>query len=137
MLDAKTIQKYKSWKLSKLLKEVERLVNAFVRKRDSLYNGQYFKCISCDNVKQMSQCNAGHYFSVGNYGAVRFNLDNIHAQCIHCNFRLHGNLIPYRENLIKKIGIERFEHLEMLAHSNFKYDRLVLIDIIEKFKNSA
>lgn len=135
MLEAKTIQKYKAWKLSKLLDTAQVVVNAFVRDRDKLNDAGDFRCISCRRVKDKSQCNAGHYFSRGNYGSVRFDLDNIHSQCVKCNLHLHGNLIPYGVNLKKKIGIERYEKLEIMAHlPNFKHDRFILIDIIERFK---
>ena len=82
MLEAKTIQKYKSKSLSWLIDKAQELVNAYVRKRDSLYDGDYFICISCDKLKPKSQCNAGHFYSRGNFGSVRFNLDNIHLDYI-------------------------------------------------------
>ncbi|MDV3822927.1 NinG protein [Elizabethkingia anophelis] len=135
MIEAKTIQRYKAKKLSILIEEAQKVVNAYVRKRDQLNDRGDFVCISCQTLKTKDQCNAGHYYSRGGYGSVRFDLDNIHSQCIKCNMHLHGNLIPYRENLIKKIGQERFDQLEMMSKlKNFKYDRFVLIDIIERFK---
>jgi hypothetical protein len=138
VLEAKTIQKYKSKSMSYLIEKAQELVNAYVRKRDSLYDGEYFVCISCDKLKPKSKCNAGHFYSRGNFGSVRFNLDNIHAQCIKCNLHLHGNLIPYQKNLIKKIGQARFDNLEMMAYAKgFKHDRFMLIDIIEKYKNAS
>ncbi len=48
--------------------------------------------------------NAGHYFAKEFYKSVRFDVDNIHGQCVRCNKYLSGNLIPYRENLLIKIG---------------------------------
>lgn len=138
MLEVKTIQKYKSKSLSWLIDKAQELVNAYVRKRDSINEFGDFICISCSRLKPKSQCNAGHYFSRGNYGSVRFNLDNIHAQCIQCNLHLHGNLIPYQKNLIKKIGQERYDSLDMMAHfRGYKHDRFMLIDIIEKYKNAG
>lgn len=39
------------------------------------------------------------------------------------------------ENLIKKIGAERFAQLEQLAYiRGYKHDRIMLIELIEKFK---
>ena len=135
MIEAKTIQKYKNKKLSKLIEEAQKLVNAYVRQRDAINERGDFICISCRKLKSKSQCNAGHYFSRGNYGSVRFDLDNIHSQCVQCNLYEHGNLIPYRENLIKKIGTERFEQLEQLARlRGFKFDRITIIETIERFK---
>ena len=135
MLEEKILKKYNASKLSKLLDETQFWVNKRVRERDSLNDYGDFRCISCQKVKAKDQCNAGHYFSRGNYGSVRFDFDNIHAQCIQCNLHEHGNLIPYRENLIRKIGVERFEKLETLAHlRGFKHDRFILIEIIERLK---
>lgn len=135
MLTAETIQKYKGKSLSYLIDKAQNVVNRYVRYRDSA-NG-FFICISCQELKKVNQMNAGHYFAkeVRQYKAVRFDLDNIHGQCIRCNKYLSANLIPYRNNLIKKIGLERFERLEQLATlNNFEYNRLMLIDIIERFK---
>lgn len=135
MLEAKTIQKYKAKKLSWLIEKAQELVNSYVRKRDSINNQGDFICISCGRLKPKNQANAGHFFARGNFGSVRFNLDNIHGQCIQCNLHFHGNLIPYQKNLIKKIGQARFDNLEMMAYARgFKHDRFMLIDIIEKYK---
>jgi Bacteriophage Lambda NinG protein. len=135
VIEAKTIQKYKNKKLGKLIEEAQKLVNAYVRQRDAINEQGDFICISCRKLKSKSQCNAGHYFNRGNYGSVRFDLDNIHSQCVQCNLYEHGNLIPYRENLIKKIGTERFEQLEQLARlRGFKFDRITIIETIERFK---
>lgn len=133
MIDEKIKQRYNSKSVPQLVQIAQRYFNAYTRKRDSS-NG-FFKCISCQEDKPISKMHAGHYFSVGNHGSVRFDVDNCHGQCQKCNTFLHGNLIPYRENLIKKIGQERFDQLEMMSKlKNFKYDRFVLIDIIERFK---
>ena len=37
---------------------------------------------------------------------------NVHLQCSVCNNHLSGNLINYRTNLVKKIGLEHVELLE-------------------------
>lgn len=133
MIEAKIIQKYKSKAVPQLVQIAQRHFNAFIRKRDS-FDG-FFKCISCSEIKPVSKMHAGHFFSVGNYASVRFDVDDCHGQCHKCNTFLHGNLIPYRENLIKKIGQERFDQLEMMSKlKNFKHDRFILIDIIERFK---
>ena len=118
-----------------LINKAQECVNAYVRKRDDL--GGFFECMACKEIKPSSQANASHYFpkEVKQYSAVRFDLDNLWVCCIRCNHYLSGNLIPYRKNLIEKIGIERFENLERLSNvKNFKHDRFILIDIIERFK---
>ena len=79
--------------------------NKFIRNRDK---GE--ACISCGNYTTLQ---AGHFFSAGQHPSVKFNEDNCHGQCVHCNYYKHGNLINYRHNLIEKIGEDRFEKLNL------------------------
>jgi hypothetical protein len=67
---------------------------------------------------------------------VRFDEDNVHLQCEYCNTSLSGNLLRYRENLINKIGIERFEQLEAKAYLTRKFtiDEVKEINQIYKLK---
>lgn len=48
--------------------------------------------------------------------------------------------MEYRKNLINKIGLARVEALDMIAaqskRTNFKWDRTLLIEIIEKYKKN-
>lgn len=88
------------------LRELQAAFNAWIRARDA---GQ--PCISCGRFHQ-GQWHAGHYRSVGSEPALRFEPDNVHLQCAPCNTHLSGNLIPYRVNLIKKIGADRVDWLE-------------------------
>jgi hypothetical protein len=87
-------------------REAQTAFNAFIRARDSLQ-----PCISCDRHHN-GQYHAGHYRSVGSAAHLRFNELNVHKQCAPCNNHLSGNLISYRVNLIKKIGINSVEELE-------------------------
>lgn len=82
---------------------------------------------------------AGHYYSTGYYDGLRYDEDNCHGQCRACNTFLHGNLIEYQENLIKKIGIERFEKLKIRAgyykrygNKFSRYELQMLISLYKK-----
>jgi len=90
---------------SDYLKELQVVFNQWVRLRD-----KYEVCISCQ--KPPKKRNAGHYRSVGSSPELRFEPLNVNLQCEFCNTYQHGNLIPYRQNLIKKIGIDKVEWLE-------------------------
>ena len=87
--------------------------NAYIRKRDE---GE--DCISCKGKVNFnsyvggSGVNAGHYKSRGGHASLRFEGLNIHVQCFRCNVHLSGNIGPYRENLIDKIGLDKVEWLE-------------------------
>ena len=80
--------------------------NAYIRGRDKNQ-----PCISCGRSSDAKQ-NAGHYRSVGAAPQLRFNEDNCHKQCEHCNSFLSGNLAGYRPGLIERIGLARVELLE-------------------------
>ncbi|MFP7656097.1 recombination protein NinG [Chryseobacterium proteolyticum] len=95
---------HKDW-----LKDLEKVVNEFIRLRDK---GK--PCISCGSVNYTMS--AGHYFPAGSYGNVRFDEDNIHGQCwFNCNSSKHGNLAEYTLRLPERIGKERFEQLQVRA----------------------
>lgn len=104
--------------------------NKFIRKRD-----QDKPCISCGKYTLLQ---AGHFYSAGSNPVVRFNEDNVHGQCKKCNYFLSGNLLPYRENLIEKIGQDRFDKIthsvQLSKQIGFKWDKFYLIEIIEKYK---
>jgi Bacteriophage Lambda NinG protein len=94
-------------KKSEVKKEVERVVNTYIRERDKDQ-----PCISCGSYTSYPFFHAGHFISVGANDTLRFEPDNIHKQCCKCNTHGNGMYGPYRINLIKKIGIERVEWLE-------------------------
>ncbi|WP_371878107.1 recombination protein NinG [Chitinophaga nivalis] len=131
-LSAKTIQKYKGRGISFLLREAETVFNRYIRQRDS--QDGYFKCISCQEYKPVSKMHAGHFMSAGHHTAVRFNEDNVHGQCEKCNTFLHGNLISYQENLIKKIGQDSVDIIKSTCRNTAKWHRIDLISIIETYK---
>ena len=97
-------QKIKS--RSDWLKDTQVVFNKYIRLRD-----QNDGCISCGS-KSASAYHAGHYRSIGSARHLRFNELNCHRQCAACNTHLSGNLINYRQGLIRKIGIYAVEELE-------------------------
>lgn len=91
---------------SEWIKEAQTVFNKWIRIRD-----KELPCISCQK-HHAGQYHAGHYLSVGARPNLRFNLYNAHKQCQPCNTHLSGNLVLYRKNLIKKIGLGNVEWLE-------------------------
>ncbi len=91
---------------SEWLKEAQTAVNAYVRERD-----KELPCVSCGRHHE-GQYHAGHYRSTGSAPELRFDEQNIHKQCAPCNNHLSGNLIPYRVELIRRIGQDGVDYLE-------------------------
>jgi hypothetical protein len=91
---------------SEWLRQAQAVFNQYIRLRD-----KDLPCISCQRHHQ-GQYHAGHYLTVGARPELRFNENNLAKQCSACNLHLSGNLINYRINLIKKIGLAEVEMLE-------------------------
>jgi hypothetical protein len=121
-LDLMTVQDY--------IKLAQQVFNKYIRLRDV---GNV--CISCQ--KKPLKENAGHFYNANNHWSVRFDERNVHLQCEHCNTFLSGNLIYYRENLLKKIGIEEFENLSVEAMKTRKFTIEELKEIIATYKKKC
>ena len=131
--------KSKAWKKTKknmqenletiqdLVKATQIVFNKYIRLRD-----KDELCISCKQKPKKS--NAGHFYNANNHWNVRFDERNVHLQCEHCNTFLSGNLINYRENLLKKIGEGKFQLLEAEANKTRKFTKEELKEIIETYK---
>ncbi len=137
-MEAKTINKYSKKSVLQLNAIAVKHFNKFIRLRDS-ENG-FGVCISSGQRLKVPSLNAqaGHFYSAGKYPELRFNEDNVHLQGKSDNYFNGGNLLEYRKNLIKKIGVERVEKLDYIVDISkrkpYKIDRFFLIEIIEKYK---
>ena len=112
---------------SDYLKIAQQVFNKYIRKRDNGLN-----CISCD--KPCKKENAGHYYSQGGHSNVRFNEDNVHLQCEHCNTYLSGNLLNYQLKIKERIGSQKLMELQAIAHETKKWTKDELKEIIATYK---
>jgi len=125
----KKVLKEKLKTTSDYLKELQTVFNQWIRLRDK---GNV--CISCQ--KPAKKENAGHYRSVGSSPQLRFEPLNNNLQCEYCNTYLHANLINYRINLIKKIGLDKVEWLEQ-EHEPKHYSIPELILMKQEYKEKV
>lgn len=114
------------------LKEAQAIFNQYIRLRD-----KDAPCISCQRF-HTGQYHAGHYKTTGSHPELRFNEFNVHKQCAPCNNHLSGNIINYRLNLVKKIGLDEVEWLES-NHTANKYtiDDIKALKVLYKLKIKA
>lgn len=98
-----------------LVKKLDRLFSLYIRLRDAMPNG-YVRCISCGKIKTFDDVDCGHFYS-RTHMSTRFDEDNCNAECKFCNRFSADHLIAYQTNLIRKIGISRFEKLGLKAKS--------------------
>lgn len=113
---------------SDYLKLAQQVFNKWIRLRDADQN-----CISC-GAPPTNKRDSGHYWSAGGHSSVRFNENNVHAQCVACNQHKHGNLIAYQKGLIAKIGAQKYAELEEMAHDTRKWDKEELKELITLYK---
>ena len=89
------------------IKKAQTAFNAYIRARDA-----GLPCISCGCPDGKGKRNACHYRPAGVNTALRFDERNVHGGCERCNTFQSGNLVGYREGLIKRIGILQVEWLD-------------------------
>ena len=113
--------------IPQLIKAAQKEFNAFIRERDRLAG---HPCISSGRPLDWSgnSVDAGHYRSTGAASHLRFDERNVHAQSKHDNQYKAGNVVEYRLNLIKRIGLEAVEALEA-DNDPVKWDRDTLRQI--------
>jgi hypothetical protein len=109
------------------IKIFQSVFNTFIRLRD-----KDLPCVSC-GVYNCEEFHAGHYIA-STYQYHRFNEFNVHKQCSRCNTHLRGNLIPYRIELIKRIGLNEVEYLEDSRHMMLEITIPEIKEQINKYK---
>ena len=119
--------------LAQLKKDLTKVFNAYIRKRDSNDDGTFI-CISCNKTKDVRLMHAGHFHSAGKNEAVRWDELNVSGQCSYCNTFEHGNLLGYREGIIKKYGQKIVDDLEIKRHNKSKMARFEVQLLIEIYK---
>ena len=112
------------------LKEAQTIFNKYVRLRD-----MGLVCVSCQQPPKKKNC--GHYFSQGGHSNVRFDEDNCHLQCEHCNTFLSGNLLNYQIGIQKRIGAQKLLELQERAHVTKKWSIEELKEIIKTYKTKV
>lgn len=110
------------------LKLAQTVFNLFIRTRDA---GQ--KCISCDCDMSTRKGDASHFYAT-TYSSLRFEPDNVHLSCVHCNQHLSGNIHEYRPRLIKKIGAARVKWLDDHAHDKFEITIDEIKELIKEYR---
>jgi hypothetical protein len=110
------------------IKSAQTAFNAWIRARDD-----GLPCVSCGRL-DMKKRNAGHFMPTSTRPSLRFEPMNVHLQDEYCNTFLHGNLVNYRIELVKRIGIEKVEWLESDNHPVKKWTIDELKEITKTYR---
>ena len=118
----------------KLRDKLDSVFSKYIRLKFSDARGNC-SCISCGKVFYWKDIQNGHYMS-RRYMSTRFSEDNCRPQCISCNIFNQGNIQMYRRALIKQIGEQRVDLIEVRAKQESKnwslFEYKAMIDFYQK-----
>lgn len=118
-----------------LTRKLDEVFSLYIRLRDSQeYNHEYFKCISCGEIKPFDQMDAGHFIS-RTHRATRWDEDNVNGECMGCNRFSSDHIAYYSKNLEEKIGKERVDALLVKGRQTKKTSVSELEDMISYYKD--
>ncbi len=69
-------------------------------------------CCTCGAPWGVRQMHAGHYRSVGACSELRFELTNIHVQCVQCNSHNSGMRVEYQDFIVETYGQDHLDWLD-------------------------
>ena len=112
-------------------KDLQVIINKIIRTIDEGHN-----CISSGR-KYKSNDQAGHYYSVGAYPHLRFNLHNIYSQSVADNLYKSGNPIGFTQGLIRDFGEDWLKIVTKLPeeYRELKLDKEQIKEAIIKAKD--
>ncbi len=108
----------KSSNKSAMVKELDKWFSYYIRLKHSDANG-YCRCISCGKMYFWKNIQNGHYMS-RRYMSTRFSEDNCRPQGVECNIFNQGAIQMYRRALVKEIGEQRVDLVEVRARQERK-----------------
>lgn len=121
--------------VKKLKEKADKYFSQYVRYRDGEFKrGEWLvPCITCGVEKPLKQMQAGHFVS-RRVNALRFDEENVNAQCTGCNMFKQGEQYLYAKALDDKYGIGKAEELMNRRHETHKFTVTELEQIIEDCK---
>ena len=120
-----------------LVRKADKIFSLYIRLRDSAaYNYQYFRCISCGQIKPFEQMDCGHFIS-RTHQATRFDEENAHGECRFCNRFSSDHIIAYQRNLEAKIGKDRVDMLLARGRMTKKWSAFELQLLIKHYQQEV
>ena len=130
----KRIGTSKAPKYKTLVAKLDIVFAKWIKKRDSGYINEGFRCMACNQIKLLDQFNASHYHS-RRYMSIRWDEKNVHGCCIRCNKWLAGNIPEYTKGLIEKYGEGIIQELEIKKMQIRKYSTFELQILIKHYED--
>lgn len=109
----------------------------YIRLRDAIKTTgkvDYARCCTCNKVKEIKSMHAGHFIAQGKSNFLRFNEQNVHAQCSQCNTYGRGEQDLYSQFIEREYGIEVLKKLRQDRWKTHKFTHSELEGLIETYK---
>lgn len=128
----KPIKRESSRNYSKALREAKRSFQLLRRLQEADKKGMV-KCVH-GSIRHYTKCDGGHYVP-GEKLFTCFIQDNVWPQEKYKNMDMMNpvTVLEYRNFLIKKVGIERVEWLEMASKLQIKYSVFELVEMKRQY----
>jgi len=107
----------------------------YIRLRDSDENG-YAHCSTCGAIKFWRDMDCGHFIKRQNM-SLRFSEINCSIQCRKCNWLEQGNDIKFKDFLINKYGIDKYNLLLSAKNDTRKISTFEISEIAKYYKQKA
>ena len=117
--------------VTQLKKEADKYFSKYIRYRDS--EGGLSECITCSIKLPPKQMQAGHFVSRGK-NILRYDDENVNAQCLGCNMFKSGEQYLYSIALDKKYGDGTAQKLMAQRHEIKQFKTYELQEIIDNAK---
>lgn len=114
---------------SKLVKKLDTVFSKYVRLSNADNRG-FCNCITCGKSFHWKKIQAGHFMSRKHY-STRWELDNVHPQCVACNVYRAGEQYKYSVAL----GAHRSEELYIKSNQIVKFKDFELQEMIDKYSD--
>lgn len=108
--------------LPKLEKKLWDLFSKFIRMRDASQLNGYCPCMTCGMSFFWKYMEAGHFIPRAKK-EIKFNEQNVNAQCVGCNHTEDGRYDAYAKALDKKYGPGTAAKLEDVQSRFFRFDK--------------
>lgn len=124
--------------VASLKKKADKYFSLYVRYRDGEFKrGEYWtECITCGVEKPLKAMQAGHFVS-RKVSSLRYDEENVNAQCPGCNVFKYGEQYLYSKALDLKYGDGKAEELHNRRHETHKFTIPELEEIIHDAKEQV
>ena len=122
--------------ISRLIKQCDKLFSLKVRGIRPEHPNENGSCYTCDHITQKKKLQCSHYLS-RYYKSARWDFDNCRPACFMCNIWKKGDLVNFRQRLIKEIGEKRVLAVEAKRNVSIKLTREYLNELIVSLREGS